>query len=180
MQGPLPCSFLATPPGGEVVGVVGARVDDRDRTLAGGAEHVGVGAVEGHRGRVRGEDAGQQRLRRAVEAKSDLAQGAPPAIAAVLAGMARSVAREEAPALVGVIFDSLPPDLARWRSWRRYVLSALHMQQVFAARSNGASPRLSDWLQGVYQNPRWLANRGVWSILVRDLMLRRTAPETLS
>lgn len=116
--------------------------------------------------------AGQQRLRLAMDANPDLEQSAPAAIAVALADIARNVAGDNALTLIDMIFDTLPPDMARWHSWRRYALSALHMQRVFATRVGGTSPRLSDWVRGVYWNPRWLANRGVWSILVRDLVLR--------
>lgn len=114
---------------------------------------------------------GQERLRLATQANPLLMQGTPPAITVALAGIARSVAGEDAPALIGELFNTLPPDLGRLRPWRRHTLSALHMQQVFAAHNAGGAPHLGDWLHGVFWNPRWLTNRGVWSILVRDVLM---------
>jgi hypothetical protein len=93
-----------------------------------------------------------------------------------MAGIAQSVAGEDAPTLIEKVFETLPPDLKQWRSWRRPALSALHMQQVFTSHRAGAAPRLSDWLQGVYWDPRWLANRGVWSILLRDVLMGASGP----
>lgn len=121
-------------------------------------------------------DAGRQRLRLAAEAYPALVQGAPPAMAVALAGIAQSVAGEDAPDLVAAVFDTLPLELAYLRPWRRHALSALRMQRVFAVRTGGAPPQLRDWTQGVWLNPRWLTNRGVWSILVRDLLLHKLAP----
>lgn len=117
-------------------------------------------------------DAGQDGLQQAVTAAPEILAGQPPSIVSSIVGVAGSNGIADPSGVIDVVFGHLPPALAHLRSYRRNALSALHMQRVFAAHSNGASPRLSDWTQGVYQNPRWLANRGVWSILVRNVMLR--------
>lgn len=120
-------------------------------------------------------DAGQEGLQQAVAAALEIIAGKPPSIVSSIVGVAQSDGIADPSGLIDVVFGHLPSGLAHLRSYRRNALSALHMQRVFAAHSNGASPRLSDWTQGVYQNPRWLANRGVWSILVRDVLLHRSA-----
>ena len=51
------------------------------------------------------------------------------------------------------------------------------MRQVFTQTGAG---RLSDWLRGVWLDPRWLRNRGMWSILIKRLLLRRHADRRLA
>jgi hypothetical protein len=121
--------------------------------------------------------AGQERLRLAAQADPLLMQGTPPAITINLAGIARSVAGEHAAALIRELFKTLSPDMEQLRPWRRHTMGALHMQKVFAAHNSRTAPQLGDWLHGVFWDPRWLAHRGVWSILVRRLLLRQKPRE---
>ena len=74
-------------------------------------------------------------------------------------------------ALLELVIENLPPNLVGLRQYKGYTLSTMYMQRVFAARAAHEKPRLKDWLLGVFSYPRWLLNRGVWSILVRDLVM---------
>ncbi|MCB0058530.1 MAG: hypothetical protein KDE45_15945, partial [Caldilineaceae bacterium] len=121
-------------------------------------------------------EAGQEGLLQAVAVAPGAMQGTPPPIVSSIVGVAQSDGVTDPTALIDVIFSHLPPALARLRPYRRYALSALPMQRVFAAHAAQEQPQFNDWLSGVSQYPRWLTNRGVWAILVRDLLLHRVAP----
>ncbi len=118
---------------------------------------------------------GQERLQQAVMAAPEILTGQPPRIVSSVIGVAGSEGIADPVGLIEVVFRHLPPPLVHLRSYRRYALSALPMQRVFAAHAAHRRPLLNDWLLGVYRYPRWLANRGVWSILVRDVLLHRSA-----
>ena len=72
--------------------------------------------------------------------------------------------------------ESVLGDLAKTRPYnrvRRVLRSRVHMRRVFAAASRGDLPELQIHLwAGLYQDPRWLLNRGVWSLAVRALLGR--------
>lgn len=111
---------------------------------------------------------GRERLLQSVEANPQAGHGDPPPIVSLIVAVAAHEAGEPA-ALVNTVFSNLPPALSHLRTYRGYALSALHMQRVFNAHAAGAQPPLREWLQGVRRDPRWLRNRGVWAILVRNL-----------
>lgn len=140
------------------------------------AHHYVVGAC--HAYAADQINAGQEGLQQAAAAAPQILTGQPPPIVASIVGAAQSNGVADPAALIDGVFRRLPPALASLRPYRRYALSALPMQRVFAAHTAHEQPRLADWLQGVWRYPRWLANRGVWSILVRDLLLRQAAPGT--
>lgn len=73
-------------------------------------------------------------------------------------------------AYVEFVFDNLPDPMKGLRRYRRSALSLVHMRAVFAAQSNGERPSLTDLLAGIRYDPRWTRNRGVWSILARDII----------
>ncbi len=120
-------------------------------------------------------EAGQERLMLAVAAAPDAVQGRPPRLVASLVGAAQSEDSADPAVLLAHVFDHLPPALAHLRAYRSYALSAPHMQRVFAAHAAQQRPKFEDWLRGVAHYPRWLANRGVWSILMRDLLLPKSS-----
>lgn len=119
--------------------------------------------------------AGQERLMLAAAAAPDAVHGKPPPVVVSLVGAAQSENRANPAVVLARVFEHLPPALAHLRAHRGYALSALHMQRVFDARAAQRRPPLRDWLRGVMYYPRWLTNRGVWSTLVRDLLLSRPA-----
>lgn len=121
-------------------------------------------------------ETGQERLLLAAAAAPDAVQGKPPPLVASLVGAAQSEDSADPAVLTARVFDHLPPSLAYLRAYRSYALSAPHMQRVFAAHAAQQRPRFEDWLRGVAHYPRWLANRGVWSILWRKMILPSTAP----
>lgn len=114
---------------------------------------------------------GKERLLHAAAAMPLTIEGHPPAMVASLVNVVQSQAAEDPAPLINLVFDHLPSPLANLEKHRRYALSALYMQRVFSARAVCTRPRFGDWLQGVCQYPQWLANRGVWSILWRDIVL---------
>lgn len=130
--------------------------------------HV-IGAYSAYRAGEIG--AGQARLLQAAAAAPEAMEGNPPAIACSIVGAVQSDSVVDPTTAVDALFRHLPPTLARLRVYRGYVLSALPMQRVFAAHTANQRPEFADWLQGVSCYPRWLLNRGVWSILLRDVLL---------
>ena len=132
------------------------------------AHYVVVGACHAYAaGQI---NTGQEGLQRAAAIAPQILIGKPPPIISSIVGAAQSDSNTDPADLIKVIFSGLPPNLARLRPYRRYALSALPMQRVFAAHAAHEQPRLVDWIQGVARYPRWLANRGVWSILVRGIL----------
>ena len=72
--------------------------------------------------------------------------------------------------------ESVLGDLARtgpYRQVRRALRSRVHMRRVFAAARRGDLKELQAHLwAGIYQDPRWMLNRGVWSLAARALLGR--------
>jgi hypothetical protein len=102
-------------------------------------------------------------------------EGDPPAVVTSLIAHAQTMGEADAGRFSEAVFADLPPEAAQALSYRGAVMSAQYMYRVFTARSRGARPQLHDWLHGVRHAPGWLTNRGVWSILVRDILLGRGA-----
>jgi hypothetical protein len=84
-------------------------------------------------------------------------------------GIAQSDGMADPVALINSVFKHLPQQMTQLKPYRRFALSALHMQRVFADHAASKPPRLKDWLLGVYKYPQWMTNRGVWSILLKVL-----------
>lgn len=66
------------------------------------------------------------------------------------------------------IFRDLLPSNPHLRSVRRQLLSRAYMSAVFDDYDSAKGAVLGQVLHGVYYEPRWLLNRGVWSIAVRS------------
>lgn len=72
----------------------------------------------------------------------------------------------------GVLVELLPPT-RHVKRVRSRVLSHLNMRVVFEAQEKGDTRDIGGhWWQGVRNDPRWLLNRGVWSIGMRHLLAR--------
>lgn len=112
---------------------------------------------------------GQERLLQAAQVAPETLRGKPPAMVSSLVAAAQSEPGVDPDELIDRVFRHLPGPLAGLRSYRQYALSAPYMQRVFSAHAAGARPRLQDVLGGVRRYPRWLANRGVWSILFKGV-----------
>ena len=113
---------------------------------------------------------GQNRLLQSGEVAPGVLKESPPLIISLITGAVQSRGSDPA-ALIEKIFKNLPSELAWLKPYRGYALSTLHMRRVFQAHTSHEQPLLKDWLLGVYHYPRWLMNRGVWSILMHDLVL---------
>lgn len=112
----------------------------------------------------------QQDLVQAVTLDPALQEGCPPPLVVDFATFANSFRVRNPQAYLGFVFDHLPASLAHLRRHRREALSLFHMGCVFRAHAAGECPSLKAWLWGVYYAPHWLGNRGVWSILAREVL----------
>ena len=113
-------------------------------------------------------------LERAVVLDPGLANGqSSMQVAQMIAATADSWWVADPLAYVNQVFSNLPPALPQLAALRSEALSVMHMKRVFHAHATGQEIRPSDWLRGVYYAPRWLLNRGVWSIGVQRLVGRR-------
>ncbi len=67
-----------------------------------------------------------------------------------------------------VVFGSILPRTPHLRRARRLITSRLHMKEVFEGAAHGQDLRVARNLwPGLFYDPRWLMNRGVWAITVR-------------
>ena len=114
-------------------------------------------------------EVGQTYLLRALDLCPDLARGNVPMVVSHVAAFAGTVWITEPHAYIKFMFDHLPGEVSSLAQYRNMGLSAFHMGRLFKAHEAGGPLSLSDWLLGVYYAPRWLCNRGVWSILARGL-----------
>jgi hypothetical protein len=112
----------------------------------------------------------QQDLIQALTLNPALLEGYLPPLAVDVAASASSFWVANARTYIGYVFDHLPTSLAHLRRYRNKAFSAFYMGRVFRAQAAGERPSLKDWLLGVCYAPRWLRNRGVWSILVRKAL----------
>jgi len=119
----------------------------------------------------------QQDLVQAVDLDPALQEGCPSPLVVDFATFANSFRVEDPRAYLGFVFDHLPASLAHLQQRRREALSLFHMGRVFRAHAAGKCPSLKDWLWGVYYAPRWLGNRGVWSILTREMLGLHRQPD---
>lgn len=113
--------------------------------------------------------AAQASLRQAMCGELGPAAGGIATLAAVIAGFAQTPIIADPHAFIDGVYDELPPELGEMRRQRGQAHSAYHMQKVFEAQARAAPIAFDDWLGGVWHDPRWLTNRGVWSILARHL-----------
>jgi len=112
----------------------------------------------------------QQDLVQALTLDAALQEGYMPPLVVDVANFANSFRVANPRAYIGYVFDHLPTSLAHLRRYRNQAFSAFHIGRVFRAHAAGERPLLKDWLLGVCHAPRWLRNRGVWSILVRGIL----------
>lgn len=68
---------------------------------------------------------------------------------------------------IGVASLSVAAGLKRYRN---EVLGTLYMKRVFDSHAAGGRAALDDWLWAAWYTPRWLRNRGVWSILGKSIL----------
>ena len=112
----------------------------------------------------------QNQLMHAVDRDPGFLEGTPPFLIEYVAGRATGFRIQDPAGYVRRFFEHLPDSLAHLREYRKEALSILHMKRVFAAHGAGETPALEHWLLGTFYSPRWLRNRGVWSILARDII----------
>jgi len=68
-------------------------------------------------------------------------------------------------------FDNLPSELTNLLSCRRRALGRFYMARTFESYAKRESTRTrATIIRGVYYDPSWLRNRGVWSIMLRSLL----------
>ena len=71
---------------------------------------------------------------------------------------------------VATVFTALPKGITQPQNDIDRIISKAYMSRVFSARATGQRIAFSDWINGVRHDPSWLLNRGVWSILLRNLL----------
>lgn len=94
-------------------------------------------------------------------------------IARSIAAFARTDQISDPQAFIKLVFEHLPDALVPLKAFQNHTWTSFYMMQVFKAQQEGRHPRLVDWLLGVCHDPTWLRNRGVWSILLRDILLSK-------
>lgn len=76
-------------------------------------------------------------------------------------------------AFIEAAFDLLLPYNLLLAPIRARLLAQQHMQAAFAAAESGQIQQAREHLRhGIYHNPAWLLNRGVWSIALRGILSR--------
>lgn len=118
-------------------------------------------------------DSGRRDLISAFELDPTLLEGNPPRFVECAAGFATTFHVSDPGCFLDSLFENLPPQLSALRSIHRRTLSAYFMNRVFTAASDPVGQAdLGFCIRGMLLDPRWLMNRGVWSILVRGLVKR--------
>lgn len=110
----------------------------------------------------------QQCLATALGADSLLLEGEPPSAVEKIVGFSNGHLVQDPERFIAVVLGNLPPEAGALSKYRRYALSCVHMRRVFEAHALGQRVAFRDWAKGVLNNPTWLTNRGVWSILKQD------------
>lgn len=114
-------------------------------------------------------------LEEALALEPQMAEGELPPVAMAVAAFANSIRVRDPKVYVDFVFDHLPPSLVHLIRFRGEAHSALHMERVFMAQRIGERIPTREWLEGVWHAPRWLRNRGVWSIAADILLGQRTS-----
>lgn len=105
----------------------------------------------------------------------DLTAGGVATFAARAADVASALDDGEAKRLLGFMFEHLPEQCSPLGRGRNEAISMHYMGRVFRAKSQGVKPDLKDLLSGVRYSPRWLRNRGVWSIATEAILGQHVA-----
>lgn len=124
-------------------------------------------------------ETGKAEYAHALAMDPSLAEGSPPRALHVVASFADSLIVNDPNLFLRTFWRHLPPEVHYSSTQRAQTRSLIHMRHVFAAHAyqvNGQAS-LRDWLWGVANDPRWLWNRGVWSILLQILGLKKTRAE---
>lgn len=67
---------------------------------------------------------------------------------------------------INLVFDNLPPSVAEMRQRRRETLARFSMSRFFGASESQDWPEVRRmFARSITNDPSWLANRGVWSIM---------------
>jgi glycosyltransferase involved in cell wall biosynthesis len=93
--------------------------------------------------------------------------------AAFIAGFAGTFHVDNADEFIESVFRNIPEKYQHLRKTRRKALSVYRMKKIFGSPSLEQRPHLSAWVSGVWYDPGWLKNRGVWSILFKQILLAR-------
>lgn len=109
-------------------------------------------------------------LREALRLDPGLGTGAVPDVARQAAGFARTFHVTDPGRFLDLVFDELPDDLSYLSRYRGAARGAYYFEGVFRDHRAGRLPSLRHWVLGGVSDPRWILNRGVWSILVRDII----------
>lgn len=80
--------------------------------------------------------------------------------------------------LSGVIYieqllDNLPEDFSLLKQQRTKILGLYYMGNLFENSKNSYPISIMDWSKGIFFDPKWLLNKGVWSILFKSQFTRK-------
>lgn len=114
----------------------------------------------------------QEDLGQAFRIDPKLANGEFPEFITQVVSFADTYHVENPKEYIDFVFEHLPEALSLIDRSRMRAHSAYHFKQVFEASSMGGKPSFRDWLYGIWYDPNWLRNRGVWSILVRNILMK--------
>ncbi|MCG3207723.1 MAG: hypothetical protein FOGNACKC_01323 [Anaerolineae bacterium] len=132
------------------------------------AHYHAVGACRGYAtGQI---EWAQKDLLEALKFQPALADGLLPPIVAMISSFAKSPHVTDSAAYVNFVFDNLPPGALDLSTYRHEARASIYMQRVFDAHKAGERPALWDLVRGACHAPRWLSNRGIWSILLREIL----------
>jgi glycosyltransferase involved in cell wall biosynthesis len=145
----------------------GARVGAYRNVLLGGA------AREYAAGQA---DAAREHVRAALELEPALLDdGAAGLRDGLLTHLGNRAIVADGQAYVRTMVAGLPPEVGTHVRWRRQALALAAMKDFYAALRRGERMRAwSAWCRAAVQDPSWIANRGVWSALVRSAVSGRT------
>jgi len=107
----------------------------------------------------------QFELLQAVTLRPQSTQGSLPTIVEAVASFANDFRVDNPQEYIDLVFDHLPPSLSFLERHRNETQSIFHMRHVFTAYEHNEPVSLRHLLLGIWYSPRWLRNRGVWSIM---------------
>jgi hypothetical protein len=69
-----------------------------------------------------------------------------------------------------MLYSHIPADIRFWRKkYRRIILGNLHITYAFMQFGQDQKQLVGgNVLKGILHDPKWLSNRGVWSIFIKS------------
>jgi len=109
-------------------------------------------------------------LMQSLKSYPTVGDGKPSKFAEYLSGSAREVEEKSGLNFIQFVLDNLPEEFWYIRKQRRTILSMYYFGKFFDNHRLGKPIDISDCIKGVYYDPSWLRNKGVWSISIKSLV----------